>query len=91
MKKTPNLVPALFPKGKELTNVLEIIGSIVLFIIMAPFTGYVVANIVLLVILFMRKYKWYWGVAISVGITVVLFVLFQFILQVPLPVGIWGW
>jgi putative tricarboxylic transport membrane protein len=91
MKKTLDFVPMLFPKGKELTNVLEIIGSIILFIIIAPFAGYIVANIVLLIILFMRKYKWYWGVAISIGVTLVLFVVFQFILQVPLPVGIFGW
>jgi hypothetical protein len=79
------------PKRKELINVLEIVGSIILFIIIVPYTGYIVADILMLLILFIREFKWYSGLAISTLITLILYVVFQVMLQVQLPVSIFGW
>lgn len=81
----------ILPKGKELSYILKILGSITLFIILAPYTGYSIASIVMLFILFYGKYKWYSGLGIAIVTTLILFYIFQKYLRIPLPLNAFGW
>jgi putative tricarboxylic transport membrane protein len=81
----------LLPKGKVLVKLLTIVGSIFLFIIISPYTGFIIASIIVLLILLAPEYKWYSAFGISTVITFVLFFGFKIVLNIPLPVNIWGW
>lgn len=80
----------ILPKGKGLYDVLSIFGSLILFMILVPFTGYSIASLIMLVILFAQGYKWYWGLGLSAVITAIVFFAFETLLNVPLPVNSFG-
>jgi len=80
----------VLPKGEGLRKIILIMVSLVVFYILAPYTGYSVAGIIMLMILFIKEYKWYWGLGISVVVTFVLFYTFYSVLNVPLPVNSFG-
>jgi len=80
----------VLPKGAGLRKIILIMVSLVVFYFLAPYTGYSVAGIIMLMILFIREYKWYWGLGISVVVTGVLFYTFYSVLNVPLPVNSFG-
>lgn len=81
----------VMPKGGSLINVLLSVGTIILFVIIVPYVGFCIASFIMLFILFLRGYKWYVGMGLSVGITVFLFWIFGLILNIPLPVNSFGW
>lgn len=80
----------ILPKGPGLRKVISIFVSLIVFLIIVPFTGYTIAGIIMLSILFFKEYKWYWGIGISVVVTFILFYAFQSFLNVPLPVNSFG-
>jgi putative tricarboxylic transport membrane protein len=77
----------IFPNSEGLRKVLSIFLSLIVFLVLVPFTGYTIASISMLCILFFREYKWYWGIGISVTISLVLFIAFHYLLKVSLPVN----
>lgn len=81
----------LLPRGKVLFQLLKIVGSIFLFILISPYAGFVIASIIVLLILLIPEYKWYSAFGISSVITFVLFFGFKTVLNIPLPVNMWGW
>ena len=85
------LLSDILPKGRELRNVIAILVSLLVFLIIVNFTGFIIAGTILMSMLLLREYKWYWGLAISFITTLSTFVLFQILLDVPLPVNIFGW
>ncbi|MDF2962929.1 MAG: tripartite tricarboxylate transporter family receptor [Paenibacillus sp.] len=80
----------ILPKGKGLGNVLVIIGSCVIFMIVVSFAGFVIAGTLLIFMLLVREYKWYRALGISFVIALATFVVFQTLLDVPLPVNEFG-
>ncbi len=91
MRKEGVSVNEVLPKGEDLNYILKIMGSIALFILLAPYTGYSIASIVMLFILFFGKYKWYSGLGIAIVTTLILFLIFQTYLRIPLPLNPFGW
>jgi putative tricarboxylic transport membrane protein len=90
LKKEIILLTDILPKGKSLWNVLSIIASLIIFLFLVPYTGYTIAGIVMLFILFLREYKWYWGLGISAVVTLIVFFAFHSLLNIPLPVSSFG-
>lgn len=90
IRKEPIDLSELLPRGKGLRKVLAIFASMVIFLILLPFTGFTVACVIMLFILFYREYKWYWGLGISIVISFALFYAFYVLLSVPLPVNSFG-
>lgn len=84
-------VSDILPKGKALRRVLLFVGSFLFFLLIVPFTGFCVAGIAMLSIMFLQAYKWYVGMAISTVITLFFFVVFAVLLKIPLPVNSFGW
>lgn len=78
------------PKGQGLKKVKAIFQSLIIFLVIVPFTGYVIASVAMLFILFFREYKWYWALALSFLVTSSLFLVFSFLLHVPLPENPFG-
>ncbi|GAB7387022.1 tripartite tricarboxylate transporter TctB family protein [Bacillaceae bacterium] len=90
-KKEKILFRDILPKKKELAKVIGIFLSILLFIILAPYTGFSIAGSAMLFFLLIPGYRWYWALGISVTVTVLVFLLFQQLLDIPLPVNSYGW
>ncbi|PAV28397.1 hypothetical protein CIL05_17340 [Virgibacillus profundi] len=90
VKKDIILFSDILPKGKGLGNVVALLLSLILFLIIIPYIGFTIASIVMLFILFKRGYKWYWSLGLSTFVTLVVFVVFNTLLQVPLPVNNFG-
>lgn len=90
--KTENFqIKDVIPKGKVLKRLISISGSILLFILISPYIGFNVASIIVLLILLLPEFKWYSALGISMVVTVILFLSFNTLLKIPLPVNIWGW
>jgi putative tricarboxylic transport membrane protein len=81
----------IIPKGRERGNILAVLGSILLFMLIVNFTGFIVASTLLLFILLVREYKWHLALGISTGVSILLFLIFKTFFAIPLPVNIFGW
>lgn len=81
----------ILPKGASLKNVLACVGGYLLFMVAVPYAGFSISSIVMLFILFSRGYKWRWALVWSVAVTGAMFVIFNSILGVPLPLNEYGW
>lgn len=90
-KKDIILFAHVLPKGEGLVNVLVCMGSLVLFMVLVPLTGFLIGSTVTLFILFLRGYKWYWSLGFSASVAFIIFWVFGVMLQVPLPVNDLGW
>ncbi len=90
LKKHSVTFDKILPKGKDLANNLTIIGAILLFMLLVNITGFVVACAAMMFAVMIRHYKWKPALTISLGVAILLFVTFQYGLEIPLPVSIFG-
>lgn len=79
-----------FPEGKAIGNVLLVIVSIILFIVIAPYTGFVIAGSLMLFSIFIKQYTLSKSIIYAILITVICFLIFKKAFSVPLPVNAWG-
>ena len=84
-------VSEILPGGKASQNILSTVAGLILFPIVVPYLGFVISATMLQFIMFVRDFKWYTALGISVGVSVVLFLGFQSLLGVSLPVNDFGW
>jgi putative tricarboxylic transport membrane protein len=80
-----------WPDKGGLSKVSLTFATILLFTALLEITGYMV-NILFLFLILLRpigRQKWVWSMAISIGATVVAYLLFDRWLMIPLPRGIW--
>ncbi len=78
---------AVFPRGREFSYMLTVIASISILILIVDYTGYIVAGTIMLLMLFLREYKWHWAIGLSVVTALCLYFVFQVFLKIPLPQG----
>jgi putative tricarboxylic transport membrane protein len=84
-------IRTLFPKGRSRNDFLVILLSMVLFVLLLERTGFLVAGAMSLALLMFRTFKWYYTLSLSIGISVVIFLIFAKALAIPLPVNQLGW
>lgn len=71
-------------------NILVTIVSPIILIVITPFTGFLIASIVMLFPLFSRGFKLLWSLLLSVAVGTVVVFLFNLLLSTPLPKGFLG-
>jgi putative tricarboxylic transport membrane protein len=91
VKKEVILISQIMPKGIVLTKNISVLGSVVLFMVLVSFTGFVVAGTLMLMVILVHDFKWYKGLAISLAVSITVFFIFKTLLDVPLPVNAFGW
>jgi putative tricarboxylic transport membrane protein len=74
-----------FPGRQELRNVAAIFLSCVVFLLLLDHVGFIIAGSALMFITFWRNYPLWKAIALSIGITVVTWVVFKIFFSVPLP------
>ena len=74
-----------WPTGQGLKNVLYVLGCLILYVVLIPYFGFIVTSAIFLFLLLSRHYKWYIGLAVSVGASLFLYYLFEKMLGVMLP------
>lgn len=87
VKQTGYSFAEVFPRGREFSYMLTVVASISILIMIIDYTGYIVAGTIMLLLLFLREYKWYWAIGLSVVTALCLYFIFQVFLQIPLPQG----
>jgi putative tricarboxylic transport membrane protein len=81
----------ILPDRSGLISICRILGAFLLFMFTIEILGFIVSATLFLLILLAKEYKWYVSVAISIGISLVLFWVFGEMLSIPLPVIEFGW
>ena len=89
--KATNTKKTIVPDGEALKGTLAIIGTMFGFSILLPILGFVCTSIIFMLILFKSNYSWIYSAAVSVTVSFSLFVLFQIVLNIQLPVLIPGY
>ena len=90
LKKGGARLSDVLPAGKALRNYLSVLGSIILFMLVLDTTGYVIACTAMMSIVLVGQYRWYTALGISVSTAVLLLVLFQYVMEIPLPANVFG-
>ncbi|KQL43542.1 hypothetical protein AN963_29290 [Brevibacillus choshinensis] len=80
-----------FPSGKSLKSVLFLLCSMILFVALLPYLGFIACSTLFLFALLYKAYKWYINLLTSAGVSVLLYVVFAIVLEVQLPVSALGW
>lgn len=83
--KGKNVSKESWPTGSSLKDILFTIMSLFLFIIIFALCGFILAGVIFLFILFYKGFKWYINIPMSMGITLIVYWLFNTILKVYLP------
>lgn len=78
-------VAQAFPKDAGWVNALAVIGTLALFLVTVNVVGFLPASILALFLMFLRGYRWYWSLALSAGVSVSVYVIFDVLLRVQLP------
>lgn len=79
-----------WPEKKAQVEMAVILGNMALFVILLPVIGFNFSSVLFLFIFLRRAYSWYKSLAISVGTSVFLFLLFTQGFGSPLPVNMFG-
>jgi hypothetical protein len=79
-----------WPGKTSLLKLVWILICMILFVVLAPILGFVASSSVVLFLLFLRSYRWYLNLALSVGISLIIFWIFYHALGVLLPVNEFG-
>ena len=83
--KGKNVSDEEWPAGHSLKKIVFIIMALLLFLLLFVLCGYLVAGTVFLIVLFFKEYKWWQTLALSVGITMFIYVMFNNVLKVHIP------
>lgn len=78
------------PGKNELINVGSVFVSCLVFLFLLNSVGFNVAGSLLMFVVFIRQYKWWKAVLLSVVITYICFFVFKVLFSVPLPVNMFG-
>lgn len=90
-KKGVRTESVLWPDREGLIKISSIFIFLLLFTLLLEITGYLV-NIFLFFLILLRpigKQRWVWSLSISMGATLVSYLLFDWWLKLPLPRGMW--
>lgn len=90
-KKGVRTESVLWPDREGLIKISSIFIFLLLFALLLEITGYLV-NIFLFFLILLRpigKQRWVWSLSISMGATLVSYLLFDWWLKLPLPRGMW--
>lgn len=84
-------ISEILPGGKASQNIISTVAGLILFPVVVPYLGFVVSATLLQFIMFIRDFKWYTALSISLAVSVIILLVFQSLLGVSLPVNDFGW
>lgn len=74
-----------FPPAKELFNVASVFVSCLIFLFLLNHVGFIIAGSLLMFITLVRHYRLWQSIALSIGITLLCYLVFKICFSVPLP------
>jgi putative tricarboxylic transport membrane protein len=84
-------ISEILPGGEARKSIISTVGGLIIFPVVVPYLGFIISATILQFTMFVRDYKWYNALGISALVSVILFVVFQTLLGVTLPVNDFGW
>lgn len=91
LKKEKVDIMSILPDKEGIKNIVLLFAYMVVFAVIVEFVGFTVANTVMLFLMFRGYFKWRKNLAISFGVSLLLYWMFVIMLEVPLPVNVFGW
>lgn len=79
-----------FPGRKELKNVFSVLLACLLFMFLLNKAGFIISGSLLMFLVFLGHYKWWLNILLSIGITLICFIIFKVCFSIPLPLNIFG-
>ena len=79
-----------WPEKKAQLEMAAILGNMAMFVILLPIVGFNLAATLFLFLFLRRSYRWIKSLAISLGVSIFLFLLFTEGFASPLPVNMFG-
>jgi putative tricarboxylic transport membrane protein len=78
------------PRGADLKRLLACVGLLLGFLVTLPFLGLLISSTIFCMVLMriLSELAWPWIVAISLAMCGGLYVVFVFLLKVPMPLGL---
>lgn len=83
--KGKNESTEVWPTGGSFKGILFIMMSLFLFVLLFSLFGFIIAGVLFMYLLFYKGYKWYINLSMSVGITFLIYWMFNYLLDVHLP------
>ncbi|MCM3653339.1 tripartite tricarboxylate transporter TctB family protein [Metabacillus litoralis] len=80
-----------FSDKQALKKILYILGTLILFVLLISFLGFLFTSTIFLFLLLVKEYKWYKSLMISIIVTLIVYWVFGTLLDVALPVSVFGW
>lgn len=91
VKKEQIDISKVLPDKEGLRNIALLFLYMVLFVVIVNYVGFIIANSLMLFLMFRSYFKWHHNLIISVGVSIFLYWVFVVFLTVPLPVNVFGW
>ncbi len=83
--KEKGVTKKIMPNAVSQRNIMLILVSMLSFVVLLNYFGFIISSTLFLMVLFYGSYKWYIGLGISLTVSLFLFWLFQIILEIQLP------
>ncbi|HWR41918.1 tripartite tricarboxylate transporter TctB family protein [Sporomusa sp.] len=81
----------IFPRGDTLIDIVSMLGGLCFFALVVEYVGFTLSGSLLVFIMTVLKYKWYYALPTAIIVAFSIFIIFQILLGVPLPVNEYGW
>jgi putative tricarboxylic transport membrane protein len=81
----------ILPASPALKKIAVILFSLVLFVIIVDYIGFVISSAIFLFLLFRGEFRWFTCLGLAVGVSILLYWIFIILLNIPLPVNELGW
>ncbi|HMM22645.1 MAG TPA: tripartite tricarboxylate transporter TctB family protein [Selenomonadales bacterium] len=91
LKKEKIDISAVVPDKAGLKNIGSLFLYMILFAAIVEHVGFIIANSLMLFLMFRGYFRWRRNLIISIGASVFLYWVFVILLSVPLPVNMFGW
>lgn len=80
----------VYPEKKHLKRILLIFIAVFIFIVLCKPMGFSIPFCIMMFMLFYGTFKWPVNLGISIGVTVLMYIIFIMWLKLPLPVNQFG-
>ena len=80
----------VIPKGSSRAYILATVAGVALFILLVPSLGFTIPCAIMLFLMLIGFYSWYLSIPLALVSSLVLFVVFQSLLGLSLPVNAFG-
>jgi len=89
--RKPTWFSMIIPKKPEAKKIALVFGSVILFLAIVSYAGFIISTTIMLFLLLRGSYRWFISLGTAAGTSILLYWVFVILLKVTLPVNALGW